>query len=96
MKISKVDFHSDDTNDMDVVDDIIDDIIDEIEAEGTIYISHQWIPIETSVQVYKISKSGKAYYGNVIVYECDNTGRVDTLFEKESWKIGRASCRERV
>ena len=74
MKIPKVNFQSNESV----------DVIDEIESEGTIYISHQWIPIETSVQVYKISKSGKAYFGNVTVHECDDDGRVDVLFEKEN------------
>lgn len=61
-----------------------DDFIDEISAEGTIYIAHQWIPIETSVQVRR--ETEKAYFGNVTVYECDSVGRVDTLFEKtDTW-----------
>ena len=39
-----------------------EDVITEIEAEGTIYISHQWIPIETSVVVYK--ETDNSVYGS--------------------------------
>jgi len=64
------------------------DILDEIESEGTIYIVHQWIPIETSVEVYK--ETEKAYFGNVTVYECDDDGRIDTLFAKEKTWIPKS------
>lgn len=66
------------------------DVIDEIESEGMIYYSHRWIPIETSVTVYKESASGKAYWGDVTVYECDDIGRVDTLFEKNGTWIPKS------
>lgn len=60
------------------------DVIDEIETEGTIYIAHKWIPIETEVLAYR--ETEKAYFGDVTVYECDDTGRVDVLFsKKDTW-----------
>ena len=64
------------------------DVLEEITTDGTIYISHQWIPIETEVIVYR--ETEKAYFGNVIVYECDGIGRVDTLFEKENTWIPKS------
>lgn len=76
MKIPRVDFNES------------VDVIDEIEAEGTIYTAHQWITIETSVQVYK--ETEKAYFGDVTVYECDDDGRVDTLFVKEKTWIPKS------
>lgn len=77
MKIPKVNFTDESS-----------DILDEIEAEGTIYIAHVWIPIETSVEVYK--ETEKAYFGNVTVYECDDDGRVDELFKKEKTWIPKS------
>ena len=65
-----------------------DDVIDEIEAEGMIYLTHRWIPIETSVEAYK--ETDKAYWGTVTVYECDNMGRVDVLFVKEKTWIPKS------
>ncbi len=73
---------------MNIPDKDESDIIDEIEAEGTIYIAHQWIPIETSVEVYK--ETEKAYFGNVTVHECDSDGRVDILFNKEKTWIPKS------
>lgn len=64
------------------------DVIDEIESEGTIYIVHQWIPIETSVKVYM--ETDKAYFGDVVVYECDSIGRVEELFKKEKTWIPKS------
>ena len=72
------------------IEDYESDIIDEIESEGMIYYSHRWIPIETSITVYKESASGKAYWGDITVYECDGTGRVDTLFEKDGTWIPKS------
>lgn len=70
------------------VDDESYDVLEEITSEGTIYISHQWIPIETEVKVYK--ETDKAYFGNVTVYECDSTGRIDELFSKEKTWIPKS------
>ncbi|MCZ6582679.1 MAG: hypothetical protein O6761_05865 [Thaumarchaeota archaeon] len=64
------------------------DIIEEIESEGTIFITHQWISIDTLVQVYK--ETDKAYFGNVTVYECDNIGRTGELFNKEKTWIPKS------
>jgi len=65
-----------------------DDIIDEITSVGTIYIAHQWIPIETSVSVYK--ETDKAYFGDATVYECDDDDRVEELFNKEKTWIPKS------
>ncbi len=74
------DYHvEDDIDENNIIDD--DNIIEEITSLGTIYIAHQWIPIETSISVYK--ETDKAYFGDVIVYECDSTSRVEELFSKE-------------
>lgn len=78
MKIPNVDFQSDESS----------DVIDEINSEGTIYISHQWIPIETEVIVYR--ETDKAYFGDVTVYECDSTGRIDELFSKKRTYIPKS------
>jgi len=67
------------------------DVIDEIHAEGTIYIAHQWIPIDTVVIVYK--ETDKAYFGNVVVFESVNTMRVDDtgeIFKKENTWIPKS------
>lgn len=65
------------------------DVLEEITSEGTIYISHQWIPIETEVIVYR--ETEKAYFGNVTVYECDNDDeRIDILFVKENTWIPKS------
>lgn len=64
------------------------DTLEEITTDGTIYISHQWIPIETKVTVYR--ETEKAYFGNVTVHECDDDGRVDVLFEKENTWIPKS------
>jgi len=64
------------------------DVIDEIESEGTIYIAKQWIPIDTVVEVYR--ETDKAYFGTVIVYECDSIGRIDELFKKEKTWIPKS------
>lgn len=64
------------------------DVIDEITAEGTIYIAHQWIPIETVVIAYK--ETDKAYFGDVIVHECNSTGKIDELFKKEDTWIPKS------
>jgi len=64
------------------------DVISETESEGTIYIAHRWIPIETEVIAYK--ETEKAYWGDVTVYECDDTGRVDELFKKENTWIPKS------
>lgn len=64
------------------------DIIDEIESEGTIFIAHQWVPIDTVVQVYK--ETDKAYFGDVTVYECDSTGRIGKTFSKEKTWIPKS------
>ncbi|MCZ6582345.1 MAG: hypothetical protein O6761_04145 [Thaumarchaeota archaeon] len=78
MKIPKADFQSDESI----------DVIDEINSEGTIYIDHQWIPIETEVIVYR--DTDKAYFADVTVYECDSTGRIDELFKKEKTYIPKS------
>lgn len=72
----------------DIEDDDSPDVLDEIESEGTIYIAHQWIPIETEVISYK--ETEKAYFGDVTVYECDSTGRVEELFKKEKTWIPKS------
>ena len=57
------------------------DVIEEITAEGMIFISHQWIPIETEVIAYR--ETEKAYFGDVTVYECDSDERIEDLFKEE-------------
>ena len=47
-------------------------------------------PIETSVVVYR--ETDKAYFGDVIVHECDSDGRVDILFKKEKTWIPKSMC----
>ena len=82
MKVQK---YGDDDDDKSSESDVLDE---EITAEGMIYISRQWIPIETEVIIYR--ETQKAYFGNVTVHECDDIGRVDILFEKENTWIPKS------
>lgn len=68
--------------------DYAENVIDEIESVGTIYIAHRWIPIETTVEVYK--ETDNAYFGDVTVYECDDNGRVEELFKKQKTWIPKS------
>ncbi len=79
-------YHMEDDIDENIIDE--NDILEEITSVGTIYIAHQWIPIETSISVYK--ETDKAYFGDVTVYECDSTSRVDELFSKEKTWIPKS------
>ena len=60
----------------------------EIESEGMIELNGVWIPIETSVLYHR--ETEKAYFGKVIVYECDEWGRSDVLFEKDDTWIPKS------
>ena len=55
----------------------------EIECEGMMETAGQWVPIDCVVEVVK--ETEKAYYGMVTVYECDDYGRSDVIYEKETW-----------
>ena len=55
----------------------------EVESEGMMQRSGQWVPIDCIVKVER--ETEKAYYGNVTVFECDDWGRFDIIFERETW-----------
>jgi hypothetical protein len=55
----------------------------EVESEGMMESGGQWIPIDCQVSVEK--ETEKAYYGEVTVFECDDFGRNDVIYEKNTW-----------
>ncbi len=72
------------TKSYDISYDLPNSSISIINAEGSIYKNHDWLPIETSIIIYK--KTEKAYFGDVIVYLLNDLRRVGILFEKlKTW-----------
>ena len=56
---------------------------DEIVSEGMLQRGIDWIPIEVSVSPEK--ETEKAYYADVLVYECDDFGRADVEYQRVDW-----------
>lgn len=73
-------------------EDQYDDIIDEITADGSICRYGRWFPIETVVRVYRESKSGLAFFGDVRVYEKNDYCQEELLFQKDDTWIPISVC----
>ena len=55
----------------------------EIVSQGMMQKGIDWIPIEISVNPQK--ETAKAYYADVVVYECDDFGRADAEYQRVDW-----------